>query len=111
MSRAMRRQPLVQKPAAKGQSFRPSGARPKAKVSAATAAEAAKKRTFIERIPLFGAYLQEIVTELKKVSWPTREETTRLTVAVLAVTITIGLLLGSVDIGFNWLADHTLLRN
>jgi preprotein translocase subunit SecE len=34
----------------------------------------------------------------------------RLTIAVLAVSITIGLALGAVDIGFNWLIDHTLLR-
>jgi preprotein translocase subunit SecE len=111
MSRAMRRQPLVQKPPAKTPGFRPSG-RPakKTAATAAAAAEAARKRTFIERIPILGRPAQDIVNELKKVTWPTREETTRLTVAVLAVTITIGLLLGGVDIGFNWLADNTLLR-
>ena len=110
MSRALRRQPLVQKPASKGQSFRPSGVSRPAKKQAAAAPEVARKRSFIERIPLFGKPAQDIFNELKKVTWPTREETTRLTVAVLAVTITIGLLLGGVDIGFNWLVDNTLLR-
>jgi preprotein translocase subunit SecE len=108
MSRALRRQPLVQKPPAKSPSFRPSGGRPAQK--AAAAAEGARKRTFVERLPLFGRPLQDIINELKKVTWPTREETTRLTVAVIAVSVTIGLLLGGIDVGFNWVVDRTLLR-
>jgi preprotein translocase subunit SecE len=44
------------------------------------------------------------------VTWPTREETTRLTLAVVVVALSIGLVLGGVDIGFNWVVDHTLLR-
>jgi preprotein translocase subunit SecE len=55
-------------------------------------------------------YIRDIISELKKVTWPTREDTTRLTVAVLVVSITIGLALGAVDIGFNWLVENTLLR-
>lgn len=108
MSRALRRQPLVQKPPAKTPSFKPSGPRPVKKQSAA-AAEAAKQHlSFYDRwMPRF---VRDIISELKKVTWPTREETTRLTVAVLAVSITIGLALGAVDIGFNWFVDHTLLR-
>jgi preprotein translocase subunit SecE len=112
MSRALRRQPLVRKPPSKAPAFRPSVSRP-AKQAAASpaAAEAAKAhRTWIERIPLAGRSLQAIVSELRKVTWPTREETWRLTVAVVVVAVAIGLLLGSVDIGFNWLVDHTLLR-
>ena len=52
-------------------------------------------------------FFGDIVSELKKVTWPTREETTRLTVAVVIVAVAIGLLLGGVDIGFNWLVDNT----
>jgi preprotein translocase subunit SecE len=110
MSRAMRRQPLIQKPPTKAPSFRPSGARPQRKQSAAAAAEAKAKRTLLERIPIAGRGAQDIVSELRKVTWPTREETARLTAAVIAVAMTIGLLLGGVDLGFNWLVDHTLLR-
>jgi hypothetical protein len=63
MSRALRRQPLVQKPASKGQSFRPGGvARPAKKQAAAP--EVARKRSFIERIPLIGRPAQDIVNEL-----------------------------------------------
>jgi preprotein translocase subunit SecE len=109
MSRALRRQPLVQKPPAKSPSFRPAGPRPaKKQEAAALAAEGARKRSPYDRyVPRF---VKDIVSELKKVTWPTREETWRLTVAVVVVSVAIGLALGGVDIGFNWFVDHTLLR-
>lgn len=112
MSRAMRRQgPLVNKPPAKQPAFKPSGPRPTGqKVSAEAAAEAKKKRTFAQRIPIIGSPLQDIINELKKVTWPTREEVTRLTAVVLVVSIAIGIMLGGVDFAFNWLVDNTLLR-
>jgi len=110
MSRALRRQPPVQKPPAKAPAFKPSGARPTKKQITAGAPEGTRKRSLLERIPLLGKPAQDIISELKKVTWPTREETTRLSVAVIAVAITIGLLLGGVDAAFNWLVDNTLLR-
>ena len=106
MSRALRRQPLVQKPPAKAPAFKPS-ARPAKKQSAAAEAQKQHLSRYDRFVP---RYLREIISELKKVTWPTREDTTRLTVAVLVVSITIGLALGGVDIGFNWLIDNTLLR-
>jgi preprotein translocase subunit SecE len=36
---------------------------------------------------------RETRSELRKVVWPTREETTRLTIVVIAISVTIGLLL------------------
>ena len=108
MSRALRRQPLVQKPPAKAPSFKPTGPRP-AKKPTGAAAEAQKQH--LSRYDRFvPRYLRDIISELKKVSWPTREDTTRLTIAVLVVSISIGLALGAVDIGFNWFVDNTLLR-
>jgi preprotein translocase subunit SecE len=107
MSRALRRQPLVQKPPAKTPSFR-AGARPAKKQESAAAQEALKHRSSYDRfVPKF---FRDIISELRKVTWPTREETTRLTVAVVVVAISIGLVLGGIDIGFNWVVDHTLLR-
>jgi preprotein translocase subunit SecE len=37
--------------------------------------------------------LRETRNELKKVVWPSREETTRLTIVVIAISVTIGLIL------------------
>jgi preprotein translocase subunit SecE len=111
MSRAMRRQQMIAKPPAKAPSFKPSGARPqKQQVSAEAAAEARKRRTFLERVPVLGRAIQDIINELKKVTWPAREEVTRLTIAVVVVSVAMGLFLGGVDLGFNWLVENTLLR-
>ena len=107
MSRALRRQPLVQKPPARSPGFRPA-ARPVRKATSAAAVEAAKKRSLYDRaMPRF---IQDIFSELRKVSWPTREETMRLTMVVVVVSVAIGMLLGGVDVTFNWLVDNTLLR-
>lgn len=40
----------------------------------------------------------DVVDELKKVSWPSRSETIRLTVIVIAVSLIIGLYIGIIDI-------------
>jgi preprotein translocase subunit SecE len=107
MSRALRRQPLVQKPPAKTPTFRPS-ARPVRKQQSAAATEAARHRSLYERfVP---RWVRDIMSELRKVTWPTREETMRLTVVVIVVSVAIGMGLGVIDIGFNWIIDKTLLR-
>jgi preprotein translocase SecE subunit len=46
----------------------------------------------------------EILSELKKVVWPSRQEAIRLTLIVLALSIALGLALGAVDYGFTQLA-------
>ncbi len=42
----------------------------------------------------------EVVSELRRVTWPTRQETMRLTLMVLAVSGAVGLFLGAIDMGF-----------
>ena len=50
-------------------------------------------------------YLKETRAELRKVSWPTRQQATNLTLIVLAVTVAMAIFLGAVDLLF-----ATLLR-
>lgn len=45
-------------------------------------------------------YFQGVASEIRKVTWPTREEATRLTYLVLAATIASSLALGGLAIGF-----------
>ncbi len=40
----------------------------------------------------------EIVDELKKVTWPTREQTIRLTIVVIVVSLIIGFYVGIIDV-------------
>ncbi len=52
-------------------------------------------------------FLQETVSELRKSVWPTREETARLTLVVIATAVVMGFFLGALDRGlaalFKWL--------
>ena len=45
------------------------------------------------------AYFRETAGELRKVSWPSRREVTRLTLIVLAVMVVMGAILGVTDGG------------
>lgn len=42
-------------------------------------------------------YLKETRAELRKVSWPTRQQATNLTLIVLAVTVAMAIFLGAMD--------------
>jgi len=55
-------------------------------------------------IPRLG-YFREVIGELKKVVWPTREETRRLTIMVIIVSVAVGIFLGAVDFGFTRIVD------
>jgi preprotein translocase subunit SecE len=54
--------------------------------------------------------MEDISSELRKVSWPSRDETVYLTTVVVIVALAVGALLGGVDVFFNWLIDRLLLR-
>jgi preprotein translocase subunit SecE len=54
-------------------------------------------------------YIGEIVNELKKVVWLTRREAAYLTVLVLIVSISAGIVLGALDYGFTDLVDKIFL--
>jgi len=49
-----------------------------------------------------------VISELKKVTWPSRQETTRLTLLVIAVAVSIGIALGLIDLLFTRLMDLLL---
>lgn len=42
-------------------------------------------------------FIKEVRTEMMKVVWPTRNETVRLTIVVIAISIAVGLYLGGLD--------------
>ena len=54
-------------------------------------------------------FIREVVSELRKVVWPTREEATRLTVMVIVVAAAVGILLGIIDFGFALLIRKVLI--
>jgi len=50
----------------------------------------------------------EIFAELKKVTWPTWENTLYLTVVVIIVSAIMGILLGGADAVFSWFVERLL---
>ena len=53
-----------------------------------------RRQNFVTRIA------RETVGELRKVSWPTRQEATQLTILVLAVVLVSSAILGALDLVF-----------
>jgi preprotein translocase subunit SecE len=49
------------------------------------------------RVPSIVEYIQESRAELRKVVWPTREETTQLTIAVVTMSVAMAVFLYLVD--------------
>ncbi len=49
-------------------------------------------------VPTRQAFAADIIEELKKVSWPDRKETIRLTTVVIAISLIIGLYIGIIDV-------------
>jgi len=43
-------------------------------------------------------FTRDIIEELKKVTWPTRNQTVRLTVVVIGISLIIGVYIGIIDI-------------
>jgi preprotein translocase subunit SecE len=61
----------------------------------------ARQRSLLGKLGFVG----EIIGELRKVSWPSREENKRLTTMVVIVAVAMGAILGLVDQGFSMISD------
>lgn len=68
-----------------------------------------KASTSKRRLPSFG-FIGNIIGELRKVTWPTRQEAIRLTIMVLIVCAVIGVILALLDWGFGRLIRDVLLK-
>jgi len=55
------------------------------------------------------SFVPETIGELRKVTWPSRQETIRLSVMVLIVCVIVGLILGGIDYGFTQLVAKVFL--
>jgi preprotein translocase subunit SecE len=55
-------------------------------------------------------FLNEVITELKKTTWPTRQEALRLTYVVIAVIIVLGVYMAILDTAFGTLFTRILHR-
>jgi preprotein translocase subunit SecE len=58
--------------------------------------------------PNLASFFQESRAELRKVTWPSRQEATNLTVAVIGMTLAISVFLGVIDAGLDKLVSILL---
>jgi preprotein translocase subunit SecE len=107
MSRAVRRQGGSQDSGSGGGRLRPFGSK-QPRQTRGNRPTAPQRRGFRPGLP---NWMTEIWAELRKVTWPTREETAYLTMVVIIVAVAVGVALGSIDVFFNWLIDRILFNN
>jgi len=50
-------------------------------------------------------FIGEAISELRRVTWPSRQETMRLTIMVIIIAAAVGLFLGVIDLFFSRLLD------
>jgi len=53
-------------------------------------------------------FIREVMTEFRKVTWPSRAELTNSTVVVIAVTVVLAFFLGGVDIALARIVERIL---
>lgn len=54
-------------------------------------------------------FIREAYLELKRVSWPTREQTLRYTLAVILTSLAVAAFLGGLDMGFTYILNNFIL--
>jgi preprotein translocase subunit SecE len=56
------------------------------------------------------AFFGDVIGELRKVTWPSRRDTVRLTIIVIIVCFVVGIFLGALDYGFSELVARVFFR-
>ena len=62
---------------------------------------------FFKNIPKF---FSEVKKEMKKVTWPTRKETTNKTLLVIGISVATAALLGGLDAFFTWVIRTMVIK-
>jgi len=109
MSRAVRRQQAqadAKGDGGGGGRLRPFGSR-QPRQTRGNRPSAPQRRGFRPGLP---SWITEIWAELRKVTWPTRDETAYLTMVVIVVAVIVGVALGVIDVAFNELIDRLLFN-
>lgn len=76
--------------------------------SAGTRSAASDPATRRAKAPNLVGFFQESRAELRKVTWPTRQETMNLTTAVIGMTVAVAVFLGLMDAGLDKLVSILL---
>ena len=84
---------------------RSQGQRSAPPVSTSTPGEPPRKGSLLRP-----RWATDIISELKKVTWPSRRDVGNLSFVVIVMSLLLGAVLGVADLGFGWLVEQTILR-
>ncbi len=94
----------ITKVAASGVKSVPSSSKKSDSIKSSISDQSDKKNIFKQSIE----YLQEVQSELKKVTWPTRKQTMGTTLVVIVLVAIVSVFLGLFDYGFSKLIQAVL---
>ena len=57
-----------------------------------------------------GTFLKEVRLEIRKINWPTRQETVKYTIIVISVSFVVAAFLGGLDFVFSYLLQLALFK-
>ena len=60
-------------------------------------------------IQKISAFFKDAISEMKKVTWPTKKEATKNTLIVIMVCIAVAIFLGGIDFLFNKLIEEFII--
>lgn len=80
--------------------------RPSAPAGPIARPEAPKRNPFGFLKRLQPRFVADVIAELRKVTWPSFQETRYLTIVVAIVAVLMGLFLGAVDLVFGWTIER-----
>lgn len=58
----------------------------------------------------FYFFLRDVIKEVKKINWPTKEETIRYTIIVVGISLGVAIYLGGFDAIFNYLITKFIFK-
>jgi preprotein translocase subunit SecE len=56
------------------------------------------------------AYIREVRTEVRKVSWPTWEDLRKSTMVIIVIVVIVGAIIGLMDLAFQWVLIDVFSR-
>jgi preprotein translocase subunit SecE len=59
--------------------------------------------------PKLLAILKGSMAEMKKITWPTRQETVKYTITIIVICIVVAMILGSFDLFYRYLMEQFII--
>jgi preprotein translocase subunit SecE len=57
-----------------------------------------------------GHFMQDVFKELRRVTWPTRQETTKYVISVIIVSVFVAMILGLLDLLFFHILENYIIK-